>query len=208
VIGLRADFYGHALLYPELARSLQDRQIVVGPMSASQLRRAIVEPARKAGLDIEDGMVELLLADMRPPGAPGPAAAGHEAGALPLLSHALLATWERSHGSRLTVADYQASGGIWDAIARTAEAAYGTLDTDGKQAARRLFLRLVHVADDARETRARVLSRLGQPRQIMASARSSLLPTPDAMARTRSVAPARKPVVTSLSASPSSRSVP
>jgi WD40 repeat protein/transcriptional regulator with XRE-family HTH domain len=156
VLGLRADFYGHALRYPELARSLQDRQIVVGPMSAGQLRRAVVEPARKAGLDIEDGMVELLLADMRPPGAPGPAAAGHEAGALPLFSHALLATWERSHGSRLTVADYQASGGIWDAIARTAEAAYETLDTDGKQAARRLFLRLVHVADDARETRARV----------------------------------------------------
>lgn len=156
VLGLRADFYGHALRYPELARSLQDRQIVVGPMSASQLRRAIVEPARKAGLEIEDGLVEVLLTDMRPPGVPGPAAAGHEAGALPLLSHALLATWERSRGTRLTVADYQASGGIRDAIARTAEAAYGSLDGHGQQAARRLFLRLVHVADDARETRARV----------------------------------------------------
>jgi WD40 repeat protein len=154
VLGLRADFYGHALRYPELARSLQDRQIVVGPMSAGQLRRAIVEPARKAGLDIEDGLVELLLADMRPAGALG--AAGHEAGALPLLSHALLATWERSRGSRLTVADYQASGGIRDAIARTAEAAYATLDEAGSRAARQLFLRLVNVADDARETRARV----------------------------------------------------
>src|SRR5215468_5067875 len=154
VLGLRADFYGHALRYPELARSLQDRQIVVGPMSASQLRRAIAEPARKAGLDIEDGLVELLLADMRPAGALG--AAGHEAGALPLLSHALLATWERSRGSRLTVAGYQASGGIRDAIARTAEAAYATLDEAGSRAARQLFLRLVHVADDARETRARV----------------------------------------------------
>jgi WD40 repeat protein/transcriptional regulator with XRE-family HTH domain len=156
VLGLRADFYGHALRYPELARSLQDRQIVVGPMSANQLREAIVEPARKAGLDIETGLVEVLLTDMRPPGMPGQGAAGHEAGALPLLSHALLATWERSRGATLTVADYQASGGIRDAIARTAETAYGSLDEDGQQAARRLFLRLVHVADDARETRARV----------------------------------------------------
>jgi WD40 repeat protein/transcriptional regulator with XRE-family HTH domain len=156
VLGLRADFYGHALRYPELARSLQDRQIVVGPMSANQLREAIMEPARKARLDIEEGLVELLLTDMRPPGMPAQGAAGHEAGALPLLSHALLATWERSHGTRLTVADYQASGGIRDAIARTAETAYGSLDDDGRQAARRLFLRLVHVADDARETRARV----------------------------------------------------
>jgi WD40 repeat protein/transcriptional regulator with XRE-family HTH domain len=156
VIGLRADFYGHALRYPGLARSLQDRQIVVGPMSAAQLRRIIVEPAHKAGLGIEDSLVEVLLADMRPSGAPGPAAAGHEAGALPLLSHALLATWERSGGSRLTVASYQAIGGIREAIARTAEAAYGTLDEQEKEAARHLFLRLVHVADDARETRARI----------------------------------------------------
>jgi WD40 repeat protein/transcriptional regulator with XRE-family HTH domain len=156
VAGLRADFYGHALRYPDLARSLQDRQIVVSPMSAGQLRRAITEPARKAGLDIEDGLVEVLLADMRPPRGPGPAAAGHEAGALPLLSHALLATWQRSHGSRLTLADYQASGGIRDAIARTADAAYAGLSEEEQQAARNLFLRLVHIADDARETRARV----------------------------------------------------
>jgi transcriptional regulator with XRE-family HTH domain len=43
VTGLRADFYSHALNYPALAHSLQERQIVVGPM-ADQLRRAIVEP--------------------------------------------------------------------------------------------------------------------------------------------------------------------
>jgi len=154
VLGLRADFYGHALGYPGLARSLQERQIVVGPMSAGQLRRAIVEPARKAGRDIEDGLVEVLLADMRPPGAPGPG--GHEAGALPLLSHALLATWTRSRGGRLTVADYQASGGIRDAIARTAEDAYATLDTGQQEVARQLFLRLVHGGDDGIQTRARL----------------------------------------------------
>jgi WD40 repeat protein len=154
VLGLRADFYGHALGYPDLARALQERQIVIGPMSAGQLRRAIVEPALKAGRGIEDGLVEVLLADMRPHGAPGPG--GHEAGALPLLSHALLATWTRSRGGRLTVADYQASGGIRDAIARTAEHAYATLGTGEQELARRLFLRLVHVGDDGREARARL----------------------------------------------------
>src|SRR5215813_10797825 len=120
VTGLRGDFYSHVLNYSALARALQERQIVVGPMSADQLRRAIVEPAHKAGLVIEDGLVEVLLADVRPYGAAGPGAGGHEAGALPLLSHALLATWEHSRGGRLTVSDYQASGGIRDAIARTA----------------------------------------------------------------------------------------
>ena len=155
VLGLRADFYGHVLGYPALARALQERQIVVGPMSAGQLRRAIVEPARKAGREVEDGLVEVLLRDVRPHGAPG-AAGGHEAGALPLLSHALLATWSRSRGSRLTLADYQASGGIRDAIARTAEQAYATLDIAGQELARQLFLRLVHVGEEGREARARL----------------------------------------------------
>ncbi len=154
VLGLRADFYGHVLGYPALARALQERQIVVGPMSADQLRRAIVEPARKAGREVEDGLVEVLLQDMRPHAGAG--TGGHEAGALPLLSHALLATWSHSRGSRLTLADYQASGGIRDAIARTAEQAYATLDAVGQELARQLFLRLVHIGDDGRESRARL----------------------------------------------------
>jgi len=154
VTGLRADFYSHALNYPALAHSLQERQIVVGPMPADQLRRAIVEPAHKAGLNIENGLVEVLLADMRPYGAAGPGAGGHEA--LPLLSHALLATWEHSRGGRLTVSDYQASGGIRDAIARTAEHAYAALSPGEQEIARQLFLRLVHVGDDGREARARL----------------------------------------------------
>src|SRR5262249_47554781 len=129
VAGLRTDFYGHALSYPALARSLQERQIVVGPMSLDQLLRAIVAPAHKAGLDSSGGLVEVLLADMRPYGPAGPGAGGHEAGALPLLSHALLATWEHSRGGRLTVADYQASGGVRGAVAPTPGGADATLGT-------------------------------------------------------------------------------
>jgi WD40 repeat protein len=66
----------------------------------------------------------------------------------------MLATWENSHGGTLTTADYLASGRIRDAVTRTAEAAYDTLTDKEKQLARRLFLRLVHVADDAPPTRA------------------------------------------------------
>src|SRR5690242_15793250 len=130
-IALRADFYEHARRYPQLAAALQDRQVVLGPMSLSQVRLVILGPARLAGLTVADGLVELLLADLAPRAAShGPDADAHEAGALPLLSHALLAAWEHSHGGRLTVADYMASGGIKDAIARTAERVYADLDPD------------------------------------------------------------------------------
>ncbi len=147
VLGLRADFYARALAYPQLTTALQERQIVVTPMTEAQLREAIVEPARLAKLKVEHGLVELLLRDLGPlTGSGGPEAA-YEAGSLPLLSHALLATWQRSRGGVLTVAAYKSSGGIKDAIARTAETAYSELGADQRDHARQLFLRLVQVTD-------------------------------------------------------------
>ncbi|BCJ40010.1 hypothetical protein GCM10010168_28680 [Actinoplanes ianthinogenes] len=136
VMGLRADFYGRALRVPRLAGALQEHQIVVGPMDTGDVRRAIVEPARRARLDVEDGLVALLLRDY--------------AGSLPLLSHALRATWENSRRGRLTVAAYQATGGVHDAVARSAEEVYHDLGDDQREAARHLFLRLVHADDDVR----------------------------------------------------------
>ena len=65
-------------------------------MSDAELERAVTEPARLAGLRLEPGLVELVLREV----------AG-EPGALPLLSHALRATWERRDGRTLTVEGYR-----------------------------------------------------------------------------------------------------
>ena len=151
VIALRADFYGRALEYPELARAAQEAQVVVGPMDDTDLRSAVVEPARKAGVTIEDGLVEVLLADVHRPGSESGAA-----GLLPLLSHALLATWRRGEGVRMTVADYHAVGGIVGGVAQSAEEAFTQLPADRQELVRRIFLRLVHVAPDLADTRRRV----------------------------------------------------
>ena len=84
VIGVRADFYGQLGTHAGLARAVAEDQILLGPMTDDELRRAVTEPARLAGLRLEPGLVDLALGDV----------AG-EPGALPLLSHALRATWER-----------------------------------------------------------------------------------------------------------------
>ena len=153
VLALRADFYQQAIRYPGLLRAAQERHVVLGPMTAEQVRRAVVEPARLARADVEAGLVEVLLADL----APGAAVDGaHEPGALPMLSHALLAAWEHSHGGTLSVADYLAGGGISEALTRSAERAYESLDPAQRLLARRLFLRLVHVADDLPPSRAAI----------------------------------------------------
>ncbi|HEV2636349.1 MAG TPA: helix-turn-helix domain-containing protein [Actinocrinis sp.] len=156
VLGMRADFYPHALQHPLLAHALQHAQVVVGPMSDAQLRRAILEPARKADLTIAEDLVEILLREFAPPAGDHAAGAAHDAGALPLLSHALLATWKLSRRGRLTLADYRGTGGIHGAVAYTAEGVFGQLTPSEQDLTRRLFLRLVHVAEDTADTRRRV----------------------------------------------------
>ncbi|WP_433177557.1 helix-turn-helix domain-containing protein [Actinoallomurus sp. CA-150999] len=149
VLGLRADFYPHALGNRALAGVLDGSQVIVGPMSEAELSRAILEPARKARLDVEDGLVDLVLRDLAP-------ATDANAGALPLLSHALLATWQRGQRKKLTAAHYRESGGISGAVAQTAEAAFAALDARRRRLAEHLFLRLVRVSTDAADTRRRV----------------------------------------------------
>ncbi len=154
VLGLRADFYGRAALEPSLVPALQDSQVVVGPMTADELRRAIVEPARLVGMEVDGDLVDLLLADL----SPRPQAQQiHNPGALPLLAHALRETWERGRRGRLTVADYRATGGIAHAVQATAERVYGQLSPEEQDLARRVFLRLVNIDDDGVVTRRHVV---------------------------------------------------
>jgi WD40 repeat protein len=182
VIGIRADFYARCATYPELVPYLQDSQVLVGPMDQAGLREAIQRPAAAAGLVVDAGLVEVLLADLgMRSGVPGPtvpstgsarpavtvaggppsadpvsAAGSYEAGRLPLLAYALQQTWEHREGRHLTVAGYQATGGIDGAVARAADAVYDGLDAPGKLAARRLLLRLVSLGEGTADTRRRV----------------------------------------------------
>jgi len=179
VIGFRADFYSRALRYPELVTALQSRQVLVGPMTEEELRSAITGPARRAGLDFEDGLVEVLLRDLAPAANRPEPPAAHEAGALPLLSHALLATWERSGEGRLTVAHYRDTGGISGAVAASAEEVYAGLTSSQQEMARRIFTRLVHVSDNTASTRRRV------PRSELPQLRAGVQPVLDAFIEKR-----------------------
>jgi WD40 repeat protein/transcriptional regulator with XRE-family HTH domain len=153
VLTLRADFYAHCAPYAALRQALASRQEYIGPMSAADLRRAIEEPARRGNWQLEPGLVDLLLKDL---GADGSGQA--EPGGLPLLSHALLETWQRRRGRTLTISGYLASGGVHGAIAETAEVVYkDELDERQQVIARGIFLRLTELGDEdvPAETRRR-----------------------------------------------------
>ena len=159
VYGLRADFYARCADYPQLRSSVQDGQVLIGPMSSTELRQAILHPAERAGLRVDAGLVDLLLSDLGAPAddAADSATGRYEAGRLPLLAHALRATWLQRHGHTMTVDGYRLTGRVQHAVSTTAEGAYTALNPAQQLAARALFLRLVKIGDGTEDTRRRVL---------------------------------------------------
>ncbi len=152
VLTLRADRLGPLSGYPSFARTLERGLHLLGAMGEDDLRSAVEGPARQAGLLLEPGLVDLLVHEV-----------SGEPGALPLLSHALVQTWERREGRTLTVDGYRASGGIQGAVARSAEEVFLGLDDVEKRAARALLLRLVVRVSSGEPTRSRV------PRRALAA---------------------------------------
>ena len=147
IITLRADFYAHCANYNQLRTALADNQEYIGAMSDEELCRAIEQPARRGRWEFESGLVDLLLHEV-----------GHEPGALPLLSHALLETWQRRRGRTMTLSGYTSSGGVRGAIAETAETVFiDQFTNEQRSIARRVFLRLTELGDEvsAADTRRR-----------------------------------------------------
>ena len=133
VIAVRGDFWDRCAAYPELASELEDGQFVVGPMTESDLRQAIAGPAAAAGLEIDPGLPEAIIRDLR--------AVGGEvsAGALPLLSQAMLLTWENREGNRLTSTSYELTSGLGHAIETSANTVYDQLAAEQQGLARQLL---------------------------------------------------------------------
>ncbi|MGI5430422.1 XRE family transcriptional regulator [Streptomyces sp. CA-179760] len=142
VLGVRADFYAHCTRNALLVAAMRDAQVPVGPMSLDELRRAVVQPARRSGLTIEGALLATLTAQ-----------AHGQTGVLPLLSHALLQTWRRRRGNALTLEAFEAAGGLEGALARTAEEFYQQLDAGQRELARSVFVRLTALGEGTEDTR-------------------------------------------------------
>ncbi|HEX2111120.1 MAG TPA: PQQ-binding-like beta-propeller repeat protein [Gaiellaceae bacterium] len=132
VVALRADFYGRFAAYPAFAGLLGANHALVGPMQASELRRAVELPSARVGLRVEPELTDAVVDDVE-----------GEPGALPLLSSALLELWQKRHDNALTLAAYRESGGVHGAVARLAEDTYARIPDEGKQLVRGIMLRLV-----------------------------------------------------------------
>src|SRR6516164_3824074 len=144
ILTMRADFYGKCAANAELAAAFSDHHVLVGPMSEDELRRAIERPMHLIGGELEGGLVDLLLRDVR-----------NQAGALPLLQHALLELWQKREGRRLTVKTYQEIGKLEGALQRRADATLEALSEQERELCRRTFLRLTHPGEGTEDTKRR-----------------------------------------------------
>ncbi|MFF7452536.1 MULTISPECIES: helix-turn-helix domain-containing protein [unclassified Streptomyces] len=152
ILGVRADFYSRCLDQPGLDAIIQEASLPVGRMTPSELREVIVKPAAAEGLIVERALTAHLIEEVR-----------EEPGALPLLSHVLLETWRRRRGRTLTMAAYEAAGGLHGAIAQTAETFYTRLPDAQAVTARRILLRLITPGDGNPDTRRPIdVSELGE----------------------------------------------
>ena len=148
VIAVRGDFWDRCAAYPELARELQDGQFVVGPMTESDLLLAIAGPAEAAGLYVDSVLTDTIISDLH-------AAAGgdDEAGVLPLLSQAMLLTWENRDGDQLTTRGYELTGGVSRAVQTSADAVYDALGAEQRTLAREILRSMTVASRDGRFAR-------------------------------------------------------
>ena len=142
---LRADFYDRPLMYQGFGELIRARTELVLPLNDEELEETITGPAYRVGAVVEEGLVEVIIADVR-----------EQPGALPLLQYALTELFERREGALLTVAAYEDIGGTLGALAKRAEEVFRRFDEAGQNMARQIFLRLVTLGEGQEDTRRRI----------------------------------------------------
>ncbi|MET1060212.1 MAG: BTAD domain-containing putative transcriptional regulator, partial [Nocardioides sp.] len=145
VLVVRGDHVGRLAEHPSMADRLIGALTLVPPLGDAEVREVVEGPAASAGLAVEPDLVDAVLRDVL-----------GRAGALPLLSAALVGTWERRRGNLLTLAGYLEAGGVAGAVAAAAEEVYAGFDDEAREAARQVLVRLADQDDQGAIRRRRV----------------------------------------------------
>jgi hypothetical protein len=146
VTTMRSDFINDWLKTEQPPKVMQDQTVMVGPLVGKDLIAAIVEPAKQLGYGFGEGLLALILADVKA-----------EPNSLPLLEFALTELWEKRDREKrlLTAAAYTEMGQLQGALNAWAEVVYESLREREQEWARRLCLELVRIGLGETDTRQR-----------------------------------------------------
>ena len=144
ILTLRSDFLGAINQHPELSRLIARQNVLVPVMGEDELRRAIEEPAKRAGREIDQSTVDLLIEQTL----------GRE-GALPALEFVLTRIWDGFRQGVSSADTVRELGGVGGALAKEAKRIYQSLSADQKTVARRAFLAMTMLGEGTKDTRRR-----------------------------------------------------
>jgi WD40 repeat protein len=160
VATIRSEFLSTAPDRAGLAEVVDD-PLVVEPLSRERLPEVIQRPAQRAGIEFAPGLVERMVDETT----------GGDA--LPLLAYTLRELYQRAQlDGRITIADYEAVGGVVGALRGNADRLADELDRRGQgRLVMPTLLQLATVEGDREPTRRRVLrSALGEDQQTVVDA--------------------------------------
>ncbi|HEX2900505.1 MAG TPA: hypothetical protein VHS96_12360, partial [Bacteroidia bacterium] len=121
VITMRSDFLGECPRFRDLPEAINAGQYLVPRLTRAQMRDAIAGPVAVFQEEIAPDLVIRLLNDI-----------GDNPDQLPILQHALMRTWDHhTVGEELTISDYEAIGGLQNALNQHAEEIYANLSAQG-----------------------------------------------------------------------------
>jgi len=147
VMAMRSEFLGRASVYRGLPEAIDQGQYLIPRLSREQLRKAIESPARVAGGEVEEALVQRLLNEL-----------GDDQDQLPVLQHALMRCWQlRSGEDRIGLAAYEKSGELANALSLDANEALAetraTLGARGEDVIKRAFQALRETDVNGGQTR-------------------------------------------------------
>ncbi len=121
VITMRSDYLGDCSRFRNLPEAINDGQYLIPRMTRNQRREAICGPIAVGGAQIKPQLVQKLLNDV-----------GSNPDQLPIMQHALMRTWDHwkengAPGIAIDISDYEAIGGIEQALSLHADKAYAEI---------------------------------------------------------------------------------
>ena len=146
VLTMRSDFIGDCSQFFGLPEAMNQSLYLVPRLNRQQLKQVIEGPARLYGGQVSGSLSSKLLNKM-----------SQIQDELPLLQHALMRLWEyemeKGEDGLMDLEDYQAIGGLDNALSNHADQALKTLDKRKFQIAKQLFQALTTVDEHGRKTR-------------------------------------------------------
>jgi len=144
VITMRSDFLSKCAQYRDVNSLICENFEQVPYMTPDELRRAIIEPAKRAELKFQMGLVDLIMKEI-----------DSSANNLPLLQHTLLELWQRRRENQLSTTVYHELGGVHGSLAQHAERVFTQLAAEQQAVVQRMFMRLVTLGEGTEDTRRR-----------------------------------------------------